>query len=174
MQILENQPDRLTLRNRSLLFGAMFAVGALLWLFVVVGTAVSGTVRVTTQSPPPDLYWMRLAGLAVVFAFGVGFAWLAAQTALTTLRGTTCTFDRGAATVTVHGPDGWRARHQQHSLYGVSHAHVEHNAELDTFALYLVLRSGERIPLGVCHAFQRAEVETTVQTIRAFLRGRSA
>jgi hypothetical protein len=172
MQILENQPDRLTLRNRSMLFGVMFAVGALLWLFVVMGTAVSGTVRVATQTPPPDLIGWRLFGLAVVFVFGVFFTWLGAQTAITTLRGTTCIFDRTAETVTVLQPGGWRSQQQQHSLYGVSHAHVEHNDEFSTFALYLVLRSGERIPLGVLHEFQRAEVDATVQTIRAFLQGR--
>ena len=172
MQILENEPDRLTLRNRSLLFGVFFAIGALLWLVAVVGTAVNGAFTVATRTPPPDMYWLRMFSLGVMFVFGAFFAWVGAQTALTTLRGITCTFDRTAATVTVWQQGGWRSQRLQHSLYGVSHAHVEQNDERNTYALYLVLRSGERISLGVCHEYQRAEVDTTMQTIRAFLRGR--
>jgi hypothetical protein len=170
MQIIENQPERLILQNRSLLFGVVFALGAVLWVVVVIGTAIWGTLNVS-RPPVSDMYMVELFGLGVMFVFGVVFSWLGAQTAITVLRGTTCTFDRTTEQVTVTTPERLHLRQDHHSIYGVSHAYAEHNDDLHTFALYLVLRSGERIPLGTCQEFEQDEVETIVKTVRAFLKG---
>jgi hypothetical protein len=171
MQIVVNEPDRLMLSSRSRLFGAVFVIGALMWLVLVAGAAVQGAIEVSRQQPLPSLYWVRMLGLLIFFVFGVVLAWVVGQTAVQVLQGTTCTFDRLAETVTVRRA-GWpRQPPQQMSIYGVSHAHIEHNLELKTLAVLLVLRSGERIPLGVLQAFEQSQAEAILQAVKAFLRG---
>ncbi|MEO0564419.1 MAG: hypothetical protein AAF125_20105 [Chloroflexota bacterium] len=172
MKVIENQPQRLTLQDRSVLFGAMFVVGGVLWLVVVIGTAVRGALDLSARTPMPDQYWMKMYALGLWILLGAVGTWLALQTARSVLGGTTCTFDRSAETVTVTRYGWFNAEQQQHSLYGVSHAYVEQNDELECFALYLALRSGDRVLIGVGQAFDRPDIEAALASIRAFLRGR--
>ncbi len=172
MQIVTNQPDKLVLRSRSWLMGGALAAGALLAVVTVMGTAVWGLVEVSTQRPLPSYYGLRVILLLLVFALGVIVAWAGGTTAARVLRGVTCTFDRPDETVTVIRTDGFRSETRQHSLYGVSHALVLQNDEMRTLALYLVLRSGERIPLGVCSEYDADVAERFVQNVKGFLHRR--
>ncbi len=172
MYIQVNEPNRLVLQNRSVLMGIVLALGAVLSVTTVISVAVWGVVNISTQQPTPTFYWMRLFGLGVVFALGCLFAGVGALTAVNVLRGTTCTFDRAAETVTIVNPNGLRTDLQQHSIYGVSHARLEDNQELHTVAIYLVLRSGKHIPLGTFSHFDKDHAESVVQNVRAFLIGR--
>jgi hypothetical protein len=172
MQILVNETDHFVVRNRSLLIGTMMALGAVLSVVTVMGMAVWGAYDISTQNPLPTYYWLRMLMLSLIFALGCFFAWVGAQTALKVLGGVTCTFDRTTETVTVTRGAGLRLQQQTHSIYGVSHALLESNDELQAIALYLVLRSGKRISLGTCSHFEKDLAETIVSSIRAFLAGR--
>ena len=172
MDIVENMPSRLTLRQRSVFFGGMFLLGALLWVVVVIGTALRGVGDVLPRDPLRNLWWMQLIALSLWILLGLAGAWLGLQTARQILGGTTCTFDRPTATVTITHYGWFHAEQQQHSLYGVSHAFVEQNAEVNSYALYLAFRSGERVLIGVGQTFDQPTIEAALACIRAFLRGR--
>ena len=124
------------------------------------------------QRPLPTYYGLRVILLVLVFGLGVFAAWAGGTTAAGVLRGVTCTFDRLGETVTVIRAEGFRSETHQHSLYGVSHVLVLSNDEVRTLALYLVLRSGERISLGVCSQYDADTAERFVQNVKGFLRGR--
>lgn len=172
MQIITSHPDQLVVRNRSVMMGAMLGIGAVLWVLTVMGVATWGAVSLSTQSPPPSFYWLRIAGLLVVFGMGCFFAVIGALTAVKVLHGVTCTFDRQTETVTVTHADGIRTTRQQHSIYGVSHVLVEQNDDLQAIALYLVLRSGQRISLGTCSPLDKDRAAHLVGNVRAFLQYR--
>jgi hypothetical protein len=121
------------------------------------------------QSPHPDHYGLRLFSLLLLGIVGCVLAVIGGLTAYNLLCGITAVFDRRTTTVTVTAPHRWHMRQQQHSLYGVSHAQIENHPEFESFAVYIVLRSGERILLGRCHKFDRDVAERIAQTIRAFL-----
>lgn len=170
LQIVVNEPERLVLHNRSYLMGGMLGFGAGLSVFTVIGVAVWGAFNLTAQTPLPTYYWLRMLLLLIVFVMGCAFAWVVATTAMNLWRGTRCAFDRAAESVTVTRANGWRTEIHAHSIYGVSHALLEPNVELRSLALYLVLRSGQRIPLGTFSAFEQDAAERAVRNVKAFLR----
>ncbi len=172
MYIQINEPNRLVLQNRSVMMGLVLALAAVLSVTTVINVAVWGAVNISTQQPLPTFYWIRMFGLLVVFGLGCLFAFVGGLTSINVLRGTTCTFDRNAETVTIINPNGLRTQQQQHSIYGVSHARLEDNDELHTIVIYLVLRSGKHIPLGTFNRFDKERAESIVQNLRAFLIGR--
>lgn len=170
MQIIENSENRLVMRDRSIGMGLVLATGAGLWVVSVVGVVVTGALDLGGQVPPPSFFGMRLVGLALMLALALFFAGVVGMTALRVLRGTICAFDRTQAQVTITRPT-WR-RHTTHTypIYGVSHAMIESNDELHLYAVHLVLRSGERVVLGVFNPFEQPLAEQIVQEVRAFLK----
>ncbi len=172
MQTITNAPNKLVVQHRSMFMGSILFVGAVLWVVTVVSVAVWGAVSLSQQQPLPTFYTLRMFMLALVFAMGCFFAWVGAGTALNVWHGVTCAFDRANEQVTITRAAGFGTARQQHSIYGVSHALLEGNDDLRTLAIYLVLRSGQRIPLGTCSEFEKADAERAVQSIRAFLLGR--
>lgn len=172
MQIIRSDAQQLVIQSRSRWLSGVFALGSALWLFSGAGIALRGMLTLSLQTPLPTQYPMRIFGLLVLLAMAVTFAVMGWGTALSLGRGTTCTLDRQAATVRVQSPRGWRWQEHHHALYAVSHALLTKDEETRTFALYLVLRSHERILLGVCNPHEQAQAEQIVQAIRAFLAGR--
>ncbi|MEL6149645.1 MAG: hypothetical protein AAFV33_03475 [Chloroflexota bacterium] len=172
MEILINDADHFVVRNRSLLIGATMGVGAVMSVVSVIGVALWSAVDMAMQVPHPTYYGLRMLLLALMFALGCFIAWVGAVTAVKILRGVTCDFDRATETVTITRAQGIGVAQQQHSIYGVSHALLEANDELQAIALYLVLRSGQRISLGTCSPFDKDMAEGIVRSIRAFLAGR--
>lgn len=172
MQFMVNEPDRMVLRDRSLLMGVTLAAGATLAVTTMMGTAVWGLVDISTQQPLPTYYGLRVLLLLLVFVLGAGVAWASGTTAARVMQGVTCTFDRASEKVTIERPDGWHSTTDEHSLWGVSHALVQHSEETRTFALYLVLRSGERILIGACNEYEKETAERFVHNVKGFLRGR--
>lgn len=172
MQIIVNETDHLVIQERSRLNGIVLGVGSLLWINMVMGVSVWGTISLSRQTPLPTLYWMRLIGLGVVFVIGCFFAIVGGLTAVNVIRGMTLAFDRATAQVTITRPRFLRTDHQFHSLYGISHAQLVNQAELNAYALYLVQRDGTRIPLTTVNRFEVEQAESIVHSIRAFLHGR--
>ncbi|MEM6282302.1 MAG: hypothetical protein AAF787_08935 [Chloroflexota bacterium] len=172
MEILINDTDHFVIRNRNRLIGVMMGVGAVMSVISVIGMALWSAYDISIREPLPTYYWLRMLLLGIVFALGCFFAWVGSVTAVKILRGVTCDFDRATETVTITHAEGIGMAQQQHSIYGVSHALLEANDELQAIALYLVLRSGQRISLGTCSHFDKDTAEGIVRSIRAFLAGR--
>ncbi len=72
------------------------------------------------------------------------------------------TFDRESETVVV--------RQQSFSLYSVSHIRVEGNDEIGVYALYLVLRMGQQVPLATLPYHEQVHMERLVAEVKAFLK----
>lgn len=172
MQVVTSSPDKLVVRNRSVMMGVVLAIGAVLWVVTTISVAVWGAVNLSTQTPLPTFYWLRIVGLFVVFVMGCFFAVVGVLTSVNLLRGVTCAFDRQTETITVTGTQGIRVTRQQYSIYGVSHVQAVENDHLRSIALYLVLRSGQRISLGTCSPLDKPQAEQLVGRVRAFLQQR--
>lgn len=171
MQIIEHETNRLVLQERSLIEGVLLGVGALLWIAAAAGVAVQGALRLSVTLPPPTFYWVRMFGLLVVFSMGCFFAIVGGIVAWNVFRGVSCAFDRNTQEVTIRRPRGFKTAHQTYSIYGVSHAHMEGNKDLQIYVIYLVLRSGKRIQVGRANLYEKDQAEAVVRVIRAFLQG---
>ncbi len=170
MQILEESNTRLVLRDRSVIFGIVIGVGAVLAVFTMVSVAGYGLADLYRRSAEFTLIELRIFMLAAIGLMGVAFASLGAVACLNTIRGITCAFDAEAATVTVTQPKVLRNETVAYPIYGVSHAFMETNEEIEACAVYLMLRTGQRIPLSTCSIHERAEAEALVDRIKLFLR----
>jgi hypothetical protein len=150
LRIIEHTPTRLVLRDdRRIQRAAAFLFTAL--------SALSVTLLLL------QAYQRTSPALAMFVLIEVGFVTLGLF--MLTHR-VTVILDKGVETVTIHR----RSTTIRQSIYGVSGLSVETNDEASLYGVYLVLRSGERIPLASLPQHDREHVEAMVRTVRAFLR----
>ncbi|XWX03036.1 hypothetical protein VZO05_11030 [Aggregatilineales bacterium SYSU G02658] len=163
MRLLEQTPTRLTLgQNRPVLAAAMLAMLALSVLMLVnllVQTAQRADVFTGAQ-------WV---GLVIWAGLALGLIGFSVWTLNVGLRGTRLTFDRDAQTVTLRRPFRLGLREQRFAIYAVSGLELIHNAEFKVYALVLLLRSGERLPLVTVSPYAEADVRRLVKRVREFL-----
>lgn len=169
MQILTNDPNKLIVRNRSRGLALVFLLGGLLWLVSGAGLAIWAMWAVSQPSPLPSFYLLRLFGLVVLFALAAFSAWAMLMTGYQLLAGITFTFDRSAAQLAIDRPYRLHLIHEERAIYSVSHALIERRDEARVLVLYLVLRSGERISMGVCSPYDLPHAESIVSSVRGFL-----
>lgn len=170
LEVIEQTPQRLVLRDQrptagliSLLFTAL-SVGA---VGLLIGQGISVLDARLGDSDAP--YW--LLGMGVFITLGIGFVLLGIGAVLHFLVGTTCVFDREAEQVIVERVALFRTQAEHHSIYGVSHVHVEANEEVHAYGVFLVLRSQQRVPVASFHKQDEDAMRALVREIRAFLRG---
>ena len=168
LQIVEHTPQRLVLRDHAPGLGlgiGLFALFSLLFMVLIPIQSIASVL-----AAPDDLTPLRLLTLAGIIAMGAVFTYVGGGIALGVLGGMTCTFDRESATVTIRRARRARPYSTEHSLYAVSHLAVESDTELRTFAVYLALRSGERLLLTSAPSHDRDALEAAMQGVRHFLR----
>lgn len=168
LHITEQNTTRLVLRDRSPGLGAAMVLFTLLCLGLMVAAPLHNMALLLFA--PKSANALRLFSLATLAVLGAVLAALGATTSAQLWRGTTCIFDRRAASVTIIRPYIFRLRQIELPLYAVSHLEIETTSEARAYALHLVLRSHERILLSSVPASDQELIETVRAQVRAFLR----
>lgn len=164
MQIVERTSHRLVLLHRQRLLGFVLA------LFTLLCAATTGMIVVFgLHGLVLHFEAWRLLTLIGWGALGCLLTGLGAAAWAAPGRGLTCTFDREAAIVTIRQPALLRMQEQQHSIYGVLYLDFQQNAEGRSVAVYVVLRSGQRIPLGSVPHYESENIRHIAKTVREFL-----
>lgn len=164
MQIVEHSAQRLVIRHRRLGMAVAMAIFTFLSVFALVNLALQGLLRVDELLPLELLSWVAWLCLILMLVVFGAVAWLS------TARGTTCIFDKTQAQIVIQRPRWLRMARSQHPIYAVAYVDVRHNAEAKVYGVFVVLRTGERIPLATVPTFDQPQVEQLVQDVRAFLR----
>lgn len=163
MRLIEHTPNRLTLgQQRPLLAAAMLAMLGLSLLLVL---------NLATQTAQrADLFtgWQWI-GLVVWGGLALGLVAFSVWTLNAGLRGTRLTFDRDAQTVTLRRHHQLGLRVQEYPIFAVSGLELVHNTELNIYALVLLLRSGQKVPLATASPYAEAELRRLVKLVREFL-----
>ncbi|MBZ0294832.1 MAG: hypothetical protein K8L99_19875 [Anaerolineae bacterium] len=168
LRIIEQTPDHLILKDRSPVIGSGLALFVLFSLVLMVLMPAHNMILIALNggmNPP-----LQVLSLVIVLAVGCLFVYLGLPVALALLRGTTCTFDRASATVRLTRLRRLRQITLSYSLYGISHLRVETNPETHSYALYLMLRSGESVLLAAASSYDQAVIEEVQKRVRDFLR----
>lgn len=168
LRITEQSPERLTLQARSPGIGAALALFVLFSLVLMVIMPAHNMLLIALNggmNPP-----LQVLSLVMVLVIGMLFVYLGLPVALGLLRGTTCIFDRPNAIVYLTRLHRLRLVTHTYPLYGVSHTIVETNPETHSYALYLMLRSGEPVLVTAASSYDQESIEEVRQCVRAFLR----
>jgi hypothetical protein len=57
------------------------------------------------------------------------------------------------------------------SIYAISHVETTQNTEMNAYGVFLVMKSGEHIPLASFYKVDEASMKAVINEIRTFLRG---
>lgn len=168
MQIVEQSPKKIILRDRHPI-GGLFAL-----LFTLIST-VALTLFIVQISRMFNERIVQHDGalwLLVVLVFatiGISFITLGVMGILQFWVGTACVLDRDTEEVTLQSIDFLKPKTERYSIYGISHVQVEHNDEREAYSVWMVFKTGRRIPLTVYPDAQRDELQKLVLQLRQFL-----
>lgn len=171
LKIVEHTPNRLVLQDRhtgAVAFAGCFTLVSALSL-VMLG--VQGVDSLILHDDQRDLLAIRLIGFGVFLLIGAGFLMMAVGALLHFWHGITCVFDKDAEVMTLHNMKLFRRDVQSWPIYGVSHLDAEFNADIRVYGLFVVLRSGERIPIATVPMIDEAHAQELKRQVRGFLRG---
>jgi hypothetical protein len=85
-------------------------------------------------------------------------------------RGVTCVFDKSTGEMTLAKMKVFRRQQTTHSIYGISHFDVETNTDVRAYGVFMILRSGESIPIASFSFLDREPMEALLSRVRGFLR----
>lgn len=163
MQIVEQSSQKLVLQQRRGWMAVALILFVLLLGFTLANLLLQGIARLGEFNRWELLSWLVWIALGSTLA-GLGILGLN-----NALRGTRCCFDRETATVTIERPRGLRLAVQHLSIYAVSRLEIEQNEEMRLLAVFLVLRSGERLALASAPHFDAEELRGIQVAVRDFL-----
>lgn len=163
MRLLEHTPTRLTLGQQRPVSAAAMAVTLLLSVLLLINLTVQAAQRADLFTGAQWVGYFVWAGLAL------GLIGVSAWTLNAGLRGVRLTFDRSAQTVTLRRAHRMGLREQVFPIFAVSGLEVTHHSELRLFALVMLLRSGEKVPLATASPYAEAELRALVKIVRDFL-----
>lgn len=164
MEIIESTSQKLVIRFRRGLMAVVVAIFTILSIFVVLNLLVQGVMMLSQRYET----W-RVIALISWMALGLSMVGLGVTSWLNLARGATCTFDKVQEIVTIRQPRLFRMSEVTHSIYSVSHLDLLKNEETKSFAILLVLRSGERIPLATMSIYEEANLRGLIHEVRGFL-----
>lgn len=170
LQITEDTQQRLVLHDSRLMLRLLAAAFTLISVFSVLTMVVQGyrgmfvDTQVGLQEPSRLVAWLMF------IVVGLGFIAFGLFALINLSHSVHVELDRNDETVSIRSVNGLRPVTVTHSIYGVSHVAVESDPNLRVFALYLVLRSGERIVLTTLPAHEENQVERIRNAVRSFLR----
>lgn len=168
LQITEESPVRLVLQDRRPRAAAAALLVAGVSALMVVSLSIQGIQRFSGVAV--DYPLVRGLGLVIFLLLGAGLALIGGLAALSFAYGTSCIFDRERESFVLRRMNVFRPQEIRHSLYGVARIDVEINDEVRAYGLFVVLRSGERIPLTAISMLDEAHMQHVVAQMRAFLR----
>lgn len=169
LRIIVETPTVLVIKNQrngGALLTAVFTVFSLLALEILVSQGVQVVIQPASGGAPIA----RVLSYAIFVLALSGCVGVGALTTLYLIVGTTCTFDKMAETLAIERMNLLRREREERPIYGFSHLDVETNAESRVYGVFVVLRSGERIPLAVVSYFDQAALEALLLRVRLFLR----
>lgn len=170
LQIIHETPDVLILKDQRInagLLSLMFTTFSLIALMLILSQGIDLILHPSSAGSQIARV-LTYAVFVLILALCVG---LGALTTLYLLVGTTCTFDKLAGTLTVERMNLLRRERDERPIYGFSHLDVEANANERLYGVFVVLRSGERIPLAVVSVFDQDLLDALMRRVRQFLRG---
>ncbi|GAB4516062.1 MAG: hypothetical protein OHK0046_20630 [Anaerolineae bacterium] len=168
LQIIEHTPTRLVLRDQQRTAGLIAAVFTGLSVISVIATAYQG-VDLLILRADRDMLAVRLSGLALFLAFGLGFVFLGMAAYQHFTKGVTLILDKSAEIMHLETVRVLRVAVREHSIYGISRVDVLTDPRMRVHALHVVLRTGEKIPVATVAAVDGDAMERAVTAIRAFL-----
>lgn len=169
LQIIEHTPTRLVLRDRrpSVALVAALFTGISTVTLIVLGA--QGIQRLFIDGTA-DLTVLRALTLVIFMGGGAALVLMGIAATLSFNQGITCVFDREAESLTISRVDIFRTVQHSYPIYGVARIDVETNDEVRAYGLFIVLHSGERVPLAAIPMIDREHMEHIVAELRAFLR----
>jgi hypothetical protein len=131
LRITRVTPTQLILEENRLVWrGAIFIVISILAFIALCGQGYQVAV---TREPTPEQTVVFLLFLLIE----LGFIALSVLTLTVLGQGVRVVFDKPAATVTITVIRLWKPRSITHSIYSVSHLHIEKNEEMRVYGLFL-------------------------------------
>lgn len=168
LHISQQTPSRLALEDRQPGAAVVAALFTALAVLSFLATAYQGAGALT--GPGQQFDAMRGTALSVFLLVEAAFVGLGVMAVAHFGLGVRCTLDKDEGTVVIRTAGALRPRHETYSIYAVSHFEVQANESAHAWALFLVLRSGERIPVSAFPAIDREVVDGIVRDLRGFLR----
>lgn len=168
LRIVEHSPTRLVLQDRRPRAALAALAVAALSTMMVLSLSVQGVQRLIGTDV--DFPLVRGLGLVVFLLLGAGLALIGGLAALNFGYGTLCVLDRASEAFILRRINLFRPQEIRHSIYGVARVDVEINDEVKAYGLFVVLRSGERIPLTAISMLDEAHMQHLVDQMRAFIR----
>ena len=171
LKIAEHTPHRLVLKDQRALGAALaglFTLFSLIALFLLVIQGVEIFSWRLENEGRLNVLQVLTFGLFVLF--GAAFVVIGILTTLGFAQGVTFTLDKREEVMHLRRMRFFRLQQETRSIYGISHVEVETNTDLRAYGLFLVLRSGERLPLAAMSMLDQEHMEHLVKQVRTFLR----
>ncbi len=164
MRIVEHSDTRLVIAGKRTLFAAAMIVFVLLSAFLLVNLIIQSVDRLAIFTP---IQWI---GFVIWAALAGGLVVVGVWILNTNIHGVHCVFDRNHRVVTLRRPYRLTTKDEAWSINAIAGVEVTHNEELNIYAIWLILRSGERISLGSASPFEEENLQHISKTVREFLR----
>lgn len=163
MKLLEHTSTRLVIQHNRPAMALVMGVFALMSALMEVNLIVQGVVRLPALNLMQGIAWGVWVALALLFVVVGALAFVGAW------GGMVLEFDRTSEAVSLQRPRLLQQTPQCWSIYSISHIHIERNDAVKAFGLFLVLRSGERVPLATVPIYDEATARQIAQDVRQFL-----
>ena len=169
LYITEQSQTKLILQDRRLFMTLLGGCFTLMSVSVLVLIIIQGEETFTNQMQR-DLVPIRIANLAVFLILGMCMVGLGVFITLNFGRGVTCVFNKDTGEMVLDKTKVFRREKVTHSIYGISHFDIEENTDLRAYGVFMILRSGERIPITSFSVLDREHMESLLNRVRGFLR----
>jgi hypothetical protein len=164
MHILEHTPTRLVLYRRRGGMALLMSVFTLVSAFWVVHLTLQGVTRFFAT---PDLG--QILAWLMWLMVGIILTALGAISLASAVIGIRLSFDKTTGNFTLQKAGYLRPLKYEYSLYALLRLDVERNNEVRVWGVFMVLRSGERLPLTTFPLHDEAAVQAFTQLLRNFL-----
>lgn len=163
MRLIEQTPTRLVLAQQRPLLAVMMLV------FVGLCVGMLGSLVWQTTQLMADFSSAQWLAIATWGLLGIGLLALAVWMLASAFYGNRLTLDRDSQRVTLRCARRLGQHTQEFAIFAISGLAVSHNADLNVFALMLVLRSGQQVALATVSPFAEQELHTLTRQVREFL-----
>jgi hypothetical protein len=169
LEVVEKTPRQLILRDQRPTAGLI----AIVFTFINLAALVMMLFQLVVMFPDritesDGALW--LLGMGVFISLSIFFMGMGIMATIQFWVGTACILDKDAETLTLQQIDFFRTQTEQHSIYGISHVEIDTNEEVHAYGVFIVLRSGKRLPVASYHQHDKDVMQTTVNYLRQFLR----
>lgn len=171
LKVTEKTPTKLVLKDQHKTIAVMTAFFTVVSFFAVVLNIGQGLdTFILRFRNGEQIHALQITAFVIFVCFGVAFTLVLAIVTLHFGRGVTFILDKTEEVMKLQRMGLFRMNYITHSIYGISHLHIEENSDVRAYGLWLVLRSGERIALGTLSALDEDEIDTLRKHVHGFLR----